>query len=76
MIPSRHLSLAKFFKHPGADVAVVHDDHWGAVIGEVWWFPEFFLLNLSHRRPLDRTRTESQHVQNCGDVFKQLLTPF
>jgi len=48
MIPLRHLSLANILKHPEANVAVVHDDHWGAVIGEVRWFTEF-LKNLSHQ---------------------------
>ena len=41
-IPLSHLSLANVLKHPGATVAVVHDDHWGAVIGEVRRFTEFF----------------------------------
>jgi len=35
MIPLRHLRLANILQHPGADVAVVHDDHWSAAIGEV-----------------------------------------
>ena len=42
MIPLRHLSLTNVLKHPGADVAIVHDDHWGAAIGEVRWFTSFF----------------------------------
>ena len=43
-IPLRHFSFANVLKHPDANVAVVHDDHWGAVIGEVRWFTEFFFI--------------------------------
>ena len=42
MIPLRHLSLANVLKHRCADVAIVHDDHWGAVIEEVRWFTPLF----------------------------------
>ena len=58
MIPLRHFSLAKILKHPGADVAVVHDDHWGAIIGEVRWFTEFFSSKFEPSSHLCRTRTE------------------
>ena len=34
-ITLRHLSVANILKHPNVDVAVVHDDHWGAVVEEV-----------------------------------------
>ena len=50
MIPSRHLSLTNIhiLKHPGANVALVHDDHWSAVIGEVRRVSEFFLEPSTH----------------------------
>ena len=72
MIPLRHLSLANIhiLKHPSANVAIVHDDHWGAVIGKVRRVWEFFLepsthLLIERGNNDDRSRT----VAACSSNF-------
>ena len=44
----KHLSLADILlKHPDAKVAIVHDDHWGILIGQVRHFLEFVISDKS-----------------------------